>query len=180
MGSDGMRVFLTIWAGQFVSVFGSALSSFALGVWIYQTTHSVELFAGQMLAFGIPQVVFSPLAGALADRWDRRVAMMVSDVGAGLAMLTIAVLFISGNLAPWNIIVCTFAMSSFSTMMWLAYSAATTLLVPKQHLGRASGMVQMAEAASQLAALTLAGVLYAFAGLGNIVLIDFAATPSPS
>lgn len=170
--SGEMRLFFTIWAGQFVSVFGSALSSFALGVWIYRTTNSVELFAGQMLAFGVPQVIFSPLAGALADRWDRRVAMMVGDAGAGLSMLTIAILFASGILAPWSVIVLTFLMSAFNTLIWPAYSAATTLLVPKQQLGRASGMVQMAEAASQLAAPAFGGLLYASVGLGNLVLVD--------
>src|SRR3972149_5071183 len=155
-----MRVFFTIWAGQFVSVFGSALSSFALGVWIYTTTNSVELFAAQMLAFGVPQVVLSPLAGALADRWDRRVAIMVGDAGAGLAMLTIAILFAGGARTPWSAVVLTFLMSAFNTLIWPAYSAATTLLVPQQQLGRASGMVQMAEAAPQLAAPAPGGPLH--------------------
>jgi len=170
----GTKTFLAIWAGQFASVFGSALSSFALGVWIYTSTHSVELFAGQMLAFAVPQVILSPLAGALADRWDRRIAMLVGDAGAGLTMLTIAVLFASGNLDPGHVILLTACMSAFNSLIWPAYSAATTLLVPKQHLGRASGMVQMAEGASQLAAPALAGVLYARTGLGNFVLLDAA------
>jgi MFS family permease len=157
-----------------VSVFGSALSSFALGVWIYETTRSVELFAGQMLAFALPQVLFSPLAGALADRWDRRIAMLAGDAGAGFSMLMIALLSAGQQLAAQHIILLTACMSAFNSLIWPAYSAATTMLVPKQHLGRASGMVQMAEAASQLAAPALAGVIYAPLGLANLVLLDVA------
>jgi MFS transporter, DHA3 family, macrolide efflux protein len=170
----GRRSFLAIWAAQMISVLGSGLTSFALGVWIYQRTDSVLLLGINMFAFALPQVVLSPLAGALVDRWDRRAAMIVSDAGAGLAALTIALLYLAGRLAPWNVYACTAVMSAFVTLQWPAWSAATTLLVPKEHLGRASGMVQSVDAVATLAAPALAGVLYARVGLGTLVLADVA------
>ena len=100
------------------------------------------LLALNMFAYALPQVLLSPVAGALVDRWDRRVAMIVSDAGAGLTALAVALLYLAGRLAAGNVYLCTAVMSGFVTLQWPAWSAATTLLVPKGHLGRASGMVQ--------------------------------------
>ncbi|UCE01083.1 MAG: MFS transporter [Chloroflexota bacterium] len=169
-----MRTFFIIWSGQLVSTIGSALTGFALGVWIYQETGSVTLFAMNMLAFAVPNLLVSPFAGALVDRWDRRWVMIMSDTGAGLATLAIAILYMTDNLQVWNIILATAVNSAFSTFQWPAYSAVTTLLVPKEQLGRAGGMVQIGEAISNLVAPAAAGALYVTTGLIGVIAIDFA------
>ena len=87
-------------------------------------------------------------------------------------LLAIALLFFSGLLAPWNVYPCTAVMSGSVTLQWPAWSAATTLLVPKEHLGRASGMVQSVDALATLAAPAIAGALYARVGVGALVLAD--------
>jgi DHA3 family macrolide efflux protein-like MFS transporter len=170
----GMRTFFVIWSGQLVSTIGSGLTSFALGVWIYQETGSVTLFSLNLLAFAVPNLVVSPFAGALVDRWDRRWVMIMSDTGAGLATLSIAILYATGNLQVWNVILATAFNSAFSTFQWPAYSAVTTLLVPKDQLGRAGGMVQIGEAISQLLAPAAAGALFVTIGLNGVIMIDFA------
>jgi MFS family permease len=172
--TKGMRTFFVIWSGQLVSTIGSGLTGFALGVWIYQETGSVTLFAMNMLAFAIPSLLVSPIAGVVVDRWNRRWVMILSDTGAGLATLVIAILYITGNLQVWNIILATAVNAAFSTFQWPAYSAVTTLLVPKEQLGRAGGMVQIGEAISQLLAPAVAGILFVTIGLGGVIVIDFA------
>jgi DHA3 family macrolide efflux protein-like MFS transporter len=171
--TKNMRTFFVIWSGQLVSTIGSNLTGFALGVWIYQETGSVTLVAMNLLAVAIPNLLVSPFAGALVDRYDRRWVMIFSDTGAGLATLSIAVLYMTGNLEVWNIILATAFNSAFSTFQWPAYSAVTTLLVPKEQLGRASGMVQIGDAISQLLAPAAAGVLFVTVGLGGVIAIDF-------
>jgi MFS family permease len=168
-----MRTFFVIWSGQLVSTIGSGLTGFALGVWIYQETGSVTLFALNMLAYALANLLVSPIAGVLVDRYDRRWVMILSDTGAGLATLSIALLYVTGNLEVWNIILATAFTSAFSAFQWPAYSAVTTLLVPKEQLGRAGGMVQIGEAISQLLAPAVAGVLFVTIGLGGVILIDF-------
>jgi DHA3 family macrolide efflux protein-like MFS transporter len=172
--TKNMRTFFVIWSGQLVSTIGSGLTGFALGVWIYQETGSVTLFAMNMLAFAIPNLLVSPFAGAMVDRYDRRWVMILSDTGAGLATLSIAILYMTGNLQVWNIILATAFNSAFSTFQWPAYSAVTTLLVPKDQLGRAGGMVQIGEAMSQLLAPAAAGALFVTIGLGGVIVVDFA------
>jgi DHA3 family macrolide efflux protein-like MFS transporter len=171
--AGGMRIFSVIWFGQLISTLGSGLTSFALGVWIYQETGSTTLFALNLLAIALPNLLVSPLAGALVDRWDRRWVMVMSDTGAGLSTLVVVLLATTGHLAVWHVYLITAISATFSTFQWPAYSAATTLLVPKAHLGRASGMVQIGEAASQLIAPAVAGAMFVSSGLKGIVLIDF-------
>ena len=170
----GMRTFFTIWSGQLISLLGSQLTGFALGVWVYNQTHSVLMIALVQVALQAPYVLLSPLAGVLADRWNRRTAMIVSDAGAGLAVLTAGVLFITGHLQPWMVIPINLWMSTFHTLMWPSLTAATTLLVPKEQYGRASGLTQMSEALPALVGPSLAGTLYASIQLGKMALIDFA------
>jgi MFS family permease len=169
-----LRTFLIIWIGQLVSLVGSQLTGFALGVWVYDQTRSVSLLAITQIAFFAPQVILSPLAGVLADRWDRRTVMILSDLGAGLGVLTTAFLYLTNRLQPWMVVPINTWMASFSVLMWPAYTASITLLIPREQYGRANGFVQLGEALTQIAGPALAGVLYVSIHLGNLALIDFA------
>lgn len=171
--SKGLRAFFIIWFSQLISLIGSQLTGFALGVWVYDQTHSVMWLAITQIALQAPYVVLSPLAGVLADRWNRRTAMIVSDIGAGLAVLAVAVLYLTNHLQPWMVIPTNFLMSTFVALMWPAYTASVTLLVPKEQYGRANGFVQLGEALPQIAGPALAGALYVSIHLGKIALIDF-------
>src|SRR5436305_5942518 len=93
-----MRDFLTIWAGQVISLFGSSLTSFSLGVWVYQRTGMATKFALMGFFSSFPAILFSPVAGALVDRWDRRWAMILSDFGSALTVLFLAALLFMGHL----------------------------------------------------------------------------------
>ena len=172
--SQGLRAFLIIWIGQLVSLVGSQLTAFALGVWVYDQTKSVSLLAITQIAFAAPQVFLSPLAGVLADRWDRRNVMILSDFGSGLGILSVAILYITNRLQPWMVIPLNIWMASFIVLMWPAYTASITLLVPKEQYGRANGFVQLGDALTQIAGPALAGLLYVSIRLGNMALIDFA------
>src|SRR5512140_1278162 len=172
--THGMRTFIIIWLGQLVSLIGSQLTGFAMSVWVYEETHSVLLLALSQIAFSAPFVLLSPIAGVLADRWNRRSAMIVSDFGAGAAVSTAAFLYLTGRLEPWMVIPLNFAMSAFATLMWPAYTASVTLLVPKEHYGRANGFVQLGEALPQIAGPAVAGALYVTVHLGNMALLDAA------
>lgn len=169
-----MRTFFTIWFGQLVSLLGSQLTGFALGVWVYDQTHSVSLLALVQVALQVPYVVLSPLAGVFVDRWNRRTAMIVSDFGAGLSVLAVGSLYLTHHLQVWMVIPLNLWMSTFHTLMWPSITAATTLLVPKEHYGRASGFTQLGGALPAIAGPAIAGVLYVTIQLGNMALIDFA------
>lgn len=169
---QGLGNFLLIWLGQFISVLGSGLAGFALAIWVYQRTGSVTKFALIALSTTLPGLLLSPLAGALVDRWDRRRAMIVSDLGSGLCAFMLALLLLTGRLELWHIYVLLSISAICSSLQWPAYAASITLLVPQRHLGRANGMVQLGQAAAQLIAPVLAGILIMTIKMEGIILTD--------
>jgi MFS transporter, DHA3 family, macrolide efflux protein len=170
--ASGFRTFLILWSGQFVSLLGSGLSGFALGVRVYQLTGSVtKLGLVYMLVF-VPQIVFSPLAGSLVDRWGRKRALLVSSSGSMAVALALAALLATHSFTVWNVYVATAAYSVLSGLQLPALGSAVPLLVSKQDLGRANGMLLLATSASQVLAPVVAGFLLLAIKLQGIVLID--------
>jgi DHA3 family macrolide efflux protein-like MFS transporter len=171
---SGIRTFLTVWFGQLISTLGSGLTGFALSVYIFQKTGSATQLGVAMLATVLPSLLISPLAGALVDRWDRRWVMVASDAGAALSTLAIWALLASGHLQVWHIYVANALSSLLGSFQQPAYMASITLLIPKEHLGRASGLVQLSEAINRIIAPILAGLLVVTIQVKGVILIDFA------
>jgi MFS family permease len=172
--SQRTTTFLIIWLGQVVSLVGSELTSFALGVWVFERTGSATQFALIGLSAVLPRVLLSPLAGAIVDRWDRRQVMILGDLGAGLSTLAIVLLLYTARLEIWHIYLLAGVNAAFGTVQWPAFAATTSLLVSKKNLGRANGMVQFGRAASEILAPAMAGVLVGLIRLDGVILIDVA------
>lgn len=172
--TSGLRTFFTVWAGQLVSVTGSTMSAFAVQFWIYTETGSVTNLAMVSLAFALPSVLISPFAGALVDRWDRRWVMLASDTVAAVATLVLAVLYATDSLELWHVFVVVAVIGLSNAFQQPAWLASIPLLVPKAHLGRANGLVQLNDGVSLVLAPALAGAVLVTAGLQAVLFIDVA------
>lgn len=175
--SSPLRAFVLTWFGQLVSLLGSGMTSYALGVKVYRESGSVTQYALTTFFYVLPFLLVSPVAGALIDRWDRRRAMLLSDVGAGFGFFLIWALEAASkaglwHLQFWHYYPPLFLASCFGVFRWPAYSAAITLLVPKQHLGRASGLVELAAGLGQALAPLLATPLLLRIQFQGILLMD--------
>jgi MFS family permease len=170
--TQSMSVFILIWFGQVLSLVGSRTTGFALSIWVYQHTNSTTQFTLLILSTTLPTILISPIAGVVVDRWSRRWIMIISDFCAGLCTLLIAWLFISNHLEVWSLCVVSAISSSFNAFQGLAYSSATTLLVPKAQLGRASSMTQIRLAIAEILSPVLAAALLVTVQLSGIVIID--------
>ncbi len=169
----GIRTFLLIWIGQVVSLVGSGLTSFVLGVWVYQNTGSATQFALIFASATIPGVLIAPLAGEVVDRHDRRRVMIAADCGAALSTIVVFLLFFSGRLEVWHIYLTTAANALCGAFQGPAYAASIPLLVPREQLGRVNGLV-MVERSAAIIAPALAAALIATVGVSGVIAIDFA------
>lgn len=169
-----MRAFSVIWIGQLVSGLGSGLTGFALPVWIYEKTGSAEAFGLLFFAATVPNVLLSPFAGALVDRWDRKKVLIVSDAVAALMSLVIAALVFTDSFAVWHLFVISLIGSAVGAFADPAFSATVGLMVPRQHFTRAAGMLHTSSAVNGILTPLLAGVLVSTVGLGGILIFDFA------
>ena len=170
----GFRAFFLIWLGQVVSLFGSQLTSFALGVWVLQETGSVTRFTLIAAIATLPGIFLSPLAGALVDRFDRRWMMILSDGGAAATTLALVALLYADSLEIWHIYVIVAISSAFNTLQFPAFLASMTLLVPREQLGRAAGMMEFGHSGAQILAPLAAGFMMLAVKIEGIIAVDFA------
>ncbi|NUQ03932.1 MAG: MFS transporter [Anaerolineae bacterium] len=166
-----MRAFLIVAVGQFISLTGSIMTQFALGIWIWQKTGEATPFTWIAVANALP-ILFSPLIGALVDRWDRRLTMMLSDLGAGAVTILYFLLLSADQLQVWHLYAGAFVASVFGLFQWPAYSAAIAVMVPKDQYTRANALHGLAESASGILAPALAAGLIALIGIQGVMALD--------
>lgn len=168
------RPFLLIWLAHLVSSLGSGLTFFALGIWVYQRTGSAAALASIVLAASLPGILLLPFAGAFVDRWDRRRVLVAAQLGSGLCIGALLVLLRLGNLQVWQICVLSGVGAVFGALEWPALSVASTVLVPKEQLGRANGLIQVAQSSAFIVSPLLAGFLMPYIALDGLLAADIA------
>jgi MFS transporter, DHA3 family, macrolide efflux protein len=169
-----MQTFSLIWFGQLVSLLGTAMTRFALMIWAYQQTGSATTLALLGFFSFIFWILLGPVAGVVVDRFDRRLIMLLTDLGAGLTTLSLLLLLQTDNLLIWHLYVAAAVIGALDTFQIPAYTATTSLLIPKKHYTRASGMRSLATNASTVLAPMFAGALLALVTLEGVLLVDIA------
>lgn len=169
---SGMTGFTVVITGQIISVLASMMTNFALSIWLWEHTHKAMGMAAVNVAFIIPMMVMSPIAGAFVDRYDRKLMMMISDLTAVLATVMIFILYLTGALEVWHIYVAAVINGFGNAFQWPAYSAVISTMVPKEQYSRANGMMSLVEAGPGVFAPMIASAVLPIIGTSGILLID--------
>lgn len=167
-----LRSFGLLAGGQFVSMVGSQLSSFALGVWVYQETGRLLDFAMITMLALVPAVFAAPVGGAITDRFDRRRVMLLSDLTAAVAMALIVVQLWLGELRIWQVMLVATVGSLATAVQRPAYLAAIAQLVPKPYLPQANALANLGTGIGTLLGPLAGGVLVTALGLPGVVALD--------
>lgn len=168
------RTFLLVAVTQLLSMIGTGLTSFALGVWVLQQTGSVTKFATIEAMAVLPMIFALPFAGAAADRFDRRKIMLAADTVAGAMTALLVTQIALGRLELWYIYLFAAVGSLANAFQRPAYLAAITQLVPKRYLGQANGLVSLGTSSGDLIAAVAGGTLLGLFGLSGVVAVDVA------
>lgn len=168
-----MQRFIIIWIGQFISILGSAISSFGLSIWIIYETGSAMSFAMSFLCNILPAIILSPFSGSFADRKERKKIIIITDSLDAVLKVILIGLFLSKSIQIWIVYLIIFISSSLSTFQGPAFNASIPMIVPEKYLNKANGMLQFSQAAQSLLAPILAGGLYIIIGLNGLLIIDF-------
>ena len=152
-------LFLIIWTGQLLSRIGSGISAFALGIYLFQQTGSTSAYSFLLLCAFLPSVLLAPVGGVIADRKDRKLMMVVGDLGSSFGILFIIVMFMLSPDKQWPIYLGV-AMSSLCVALHSpAFKASVTDLLDEKAYSKASGLIQLAEASRYLVSPVIAGFL---------------------
>ena len=170
--SKNFRKFLLLWSGELISSIGGGLTSFGLGVYIFRQTGSAASMAMVTLLGFLPTLLLSVPAGVLADRYDRRLLMMIGDGCSAIGILYILLCMMSGGATLAQICIGVFISSFFSALLEPSFRATITDLLTREEYSKASGLVSLAGSARYLFSPVIAGFLLTISDIKLLLIID--------
>jgi MFS family permease len=167
-----LRSFLILWGSQSISSLGTAMTNFALIIWVYRQQGTASSITLLSVCSFLTSILFCFAAGTIADRWDKKKIMLVSDIIAALGTLTVLLLYSTESLRIWHLYVINFTLSFMNAFQNPASYVAVTLITPKEHYVRASGMQAFSSSLVTILTPALATALLSFSGIQTVLIID--------
>ena len=167
-----MKNFYKLWLGELISNIGSGMTAFALSVYIYEKTGSVSYVSLITLLSFMPSIILSPIGGLLADRYDRRLLMIIGDLFSGLGLVYILWSIQAGEKSIVPIFIGITFSSIFTSLLEPSYRATLTDILDEENYAKASGLIQAAGSAKYLISPVIAGMILSVADIRVILLLD--------
>lgn len=164
--------FLILWATQSFSALGSAMTNFALVIWLYGESGSALQTALLTVCSYAPYVIMSIFAGALSDRWNKKTVMLVCDSFAAACTVAVFVLMKTGSLEVWHLYAINALNGLMNTIQQPASDVAVTLLTPKKYYQKTSGMRSFSNSLVTILTPVLAAAVVSFAGVEAVIAFD--------
>lgn len=170
--SSGLRSFFILWSSQTVSELGTAMTNFALVIWVYSQKGSASSLAMLSLCSFLPTIFFRFAAGTLTDRWDKKRIMLVSDLVAACGTASVFVLYSISALRVWHLYIINLLLSLMEAFQVPAANVATSLLIPKALYTKVGGLQAFSGSIIAILAPALGGTLLAFGGMEIVLILD--------
>ena len=167
-----LRSFLMLWAGQAISQLGSSVTAYALILWIYQQEGTATSLAMSSFFMHLPSIALCFIAGTLADRWDKKKIMLISDALAALGTLTLFILYGMDTLSVWHLYLVNFILSCMAAFQNPASYVAVSLIAPKDQYARVAGFYEISRALVAIVAPALGAIFMQLGGLKLVFSFD--------
>jgi len=167
-----LHSFLLLWGSQTVSQLGTAMTDYAIIIWVYSqrgTASSVTLLT---VCTFLPTIFLRFLAGSVVDRQNKKHIMLIADLLAACGTLAVFVLHSTEVLQIWHLYVINFLLSLMNAFQEPASFVVVSMLVPKEHYSRAGGVQGFSGAAVSILAPALGALLLASGGLDLVLIVD--------
>lgn len=164
--------FILLWLTQSLSALGSAMTSYALVLWLYGESGSALYTAMLTITSYAPYVLLSIFAGALCDRFDKKKTMLICDSIAALCTVTVILLFACNALQVWHLYIVNAIGGLMNTVQQPASEIASTVLVPEKHYQKIGGLRYFSSSLSSILTPVIATAVYSFSGLEAVLTVD--------
>lgn len=169
---NGLHTFIILWATQGFSALGSSMTSYALVIWAYQQEGSALASSLLTVCSYAPYVLLSIFAGALSDRWNKKLTMLVCDSFAALCTLSVLAFLATGRLELWHLYVVNALSGLGNTLQQPASDVAVSLLTPKEQYQKAAGMRAFSNSLVTILAPVFATALLSALGIYAVIAFD--------
>lgn len=167
-----LRQFIFLWLTQSFSALGSAMTNFALVIWLYEDSGSALATALLTVCSYAPYVLMSIFAGAVSDKWDKKTVMLVCDSFAAACTVIVFILFSTDSLEAWHLYILNALNGLMNSVQSPASDVAVTLLTPEKHYQKASAMRSFSNSLVSILTPVLATAAAAFAGVRVVIFFD--------
>ncbi len=167
-----LKSFIILWLTQSFSALGSAMTNFALVIWLYNDSGSALTTAMLTVCSYAPYVMMSIFAGAVSDKWNKKTIMLVCDSLAALCTVLVLILFKTGSLEVWHLYVLNALNGLMNTIQQPASDVAATMLTPEKHYQKTSGMRSFSNSLVSILTPVFAAAIVAFAGVEAVIAVD--------
>ena len=167
-----LRDFYILWSTQSLSQLGSAITAFALTLWLYEKTGSALSTAALRICTYAPYVVMSIFAGALSDKFDKKKTMLVCDLLAALSTIAVFILYKLDMLSVWHLYLINAVSGLMNTVQQPASEVAYTMVVPKEYYQKTGGLQSLSRSLVTIGNPIIASAIYGFAGLDAAIAVD--------
>ena len=169
---SALQDFYLLWSSQALSQLGSSVTAFALTLWVYQKTGSALQTALLSICSYTPYVLMSIFAGALTDKWNKKKTMLFCDLLAALGSITVFVLIQKDLLQGWHLYLINALNGLMNTIQGPASEVAITLVTPKDHFQKTSGLKSFSRSLISILHPVIATSLYAIDGMDLVIAFD--------
>lgn len=166
------KFFIILWLTQSFSSLGSAMTNFALVIWLYQDSGSALTTALLSVCSYAPYVIMSIFAGAISDKWNKKTVMLVCDCFAALCTVITLILLKTGTLAVWHLYILNALNGLMNSVQSPASDVAITLLTPEKHYQKTSGMRSFSNSLVSILTPVFAAAIVSFAGIEAVIAFD--------
>lgn len=167
-----MRGFLILWLSQSFSALGSSMTGYALVIWSYGIKGSALATALLMVSSYAPYVILSIFAGALSDRWNKKLTMLVCDSAAAFTTVIVLILMCTGSLELWHIYAVNIVGGIMNTVQQPASEVATTRLLPEKYYQRVGGLRYLSNSVNTILTPVIATAVMGFFGIHAVLCFD--------
>ena len=169
---NSLRDFYILWSTQSLSQLGSAITGFALTLWLYEKTGSALSTAALTICTYAPYVVMSIFAGAISDKFDKKKTMLICDALAALSTVVVFVLYKSDMLCVWHLYLINVISGLMNTVQQPASEVAYTMIIPKEYYQKTGGLQSLSRSLVSIGNPIIAAALYGLAGLSAVIVVD--------
>ena len=155
-----------------VSIFGSSIYSFALGLYVLQITGSALNFAITLILGTIPMIVMNPFAGVIVDKVDKKKLVVCMDVLSGCLLITVYIVSNYYGLNLFIIYTTTFLMTVFTTFFVIGLEAAKPNIVSKERLMSLNSISKIIDSISLILGPMLGGIVFAVFEMNTFIIIN--------
>lgn len=167
-----MRSFLTLWLSQSFSALGSSMTAYALVIWSYGNEGSTLATALLMVSSYAPYVILSIFAGALSDRWNKKLTMLICDSIAAITTLIVLILMCTNTLQLWHIYAVNIVGGIMNTFQQPASEVAVTRLLPEKYYQRVGGLRYLSNSVNTILTPVIATAMLGIFGIHAVLCFD--------